>query len=81
MSKNPFEKVGKSPKIGTRTYSVQDVKAANRRFYAKFPGAIEDAAMIKKAMQDPGDEVVKQASRESTEYSFLPKIKYTVEGL
>ena len=48
MSKNPFEKVGKSPKIGTRTYSVQDVQAANRRFYAKFPGAIEDATMIKK---------------------------------
>ena len=65
MSKNPFEKVGTSPKIGTRT----------------FPGAIEDAAMIKKAMMDPGDEVVKEESRRSTEYSFLPKIKYTVEGL
>ena len=63
MSKNPFEKVGKAPKIGTRTYSVQDVQAANRRFYAKFPGAIEDAAMIKKAMMDPGDEVVKEESR------------------
>jgi hypothetical protein len=81
MSKNPFEKVGASPKIGTRTYSVQDVKAANRRFYAKFPGAIEDAAMIKKAMQDPGDEVVKEESRRSTEYSFLPKFKEIVEGL
>ena len=79
--KNPFEKVGASPKIGKRTYSVADVKMENRRFYAKFPEAIEDAAMIKKAMMDPGDEVVKQASRESTEYPFLPKIKYKVEGL
>ena len=63
---NPFAKVGASPKIGTKTYSVEQVKAANRRFYA---------------MLDPGDEVVKQASRESTEYPFLPKFKYTVEGL
>ena len=81
MSKNPFEKVGKAPKIGVKQYSVEDVKAANRRFYEKFPGAIADAAMIKQAMNDPGDEVVKQASRESTKYPFLPKIKYTVEGL
>jgi hypothetical protein len=78
---NPFAKVGESPKIGTRTYSVEDVKASNRRFYKKFPEAIQPAAMIKKAMLDPGDEVVKQASRESTEYPFLPKFKYTVEGL
>ena len=81
MSKNPFEKVGKAPKIGTRTYSVEDVKASNRRFYEKFPEAVQPAAMIKKAMMDPGDEVVKEESRRSTEYSFLPKIKYTVEGL
>ena len=32
---NPFAKVGASPKLGTKTYSVEDVKASNRRFYEK----------------------------------------------
>jgi hypothetical protein len=49
-------------KIGVKQYSVQDVKDANKRFYDKFPGAVEDAAMLKKAMQNPGDEVVKHRS-------------------
>jgi hypothetical protein len=81
IKNNPFAKVGASPKLGAKTYSVEQVKAANRRFYEKFPEAVQPAAMIKKAILDPGDEVVKQASRESTEYPFLPKFKYTVEGL
>jgi|TARA_R100001530_G_scaffold132612_2_gene105207 hypothetical protein len=81
IKNNPFAKVGASPKLGAKTYSVEQVKAANRRFYEKFPEAVQPAAMIKKAILDPGDEVVKQASRESTEYPFLPKFKYTVGGL
>ena len=51
-------------KIGVKQFSVQDVKDANKRFYDKFPSAVEDAAMLKKAMQNPGDEVVKMDIKE-----------------
>jgi hypothetical protein len=34
-----------------KNYSVADVAAANKRFYEKYPGCKEDAAMLKKAMQ------------------------------
>jgi hypothetical protein len=56
---NPFKRTGKQPRLGVKSFSVEDVKAADKRFYDKFPGAVEDAAMLKKAMQNPGDEVVK----------------------
>ena len=52
---NPFKRVGKQPRLGVKSFSVEDVKAANKRFYDKFPGAVEDAAMLKKAMQNPGE--------------------------
>ena len=54
---NPFTRRGKEPNYTTENFSVRDVKAANARFYEKNPDAIEPAAMIKKAMQDPDDEV------------------------
>ena len=58
--------------------SDKDVKAANKRFYEKFPGAIEPAAMIKKAMQDPGDELVKEQTRKENEMeNFIGKINIT----
>ena len=57
---NPFKRTGKQPRLGVKSFSVEDVKAADKRFYDKFPGAVEDAAMLKKAMQNPGDEVVVQ---------------------
>ena len=47
MSKNPFTKQAIN-NYNTENFSVKDVKAANKRFYEKFPGAIEPAAMIKK---------------------------------
>jgi len=36
IKNNPFARVGASPKLGTKAYSVEDVKAANRRFYENF---------------------------------------------
>ena len=55
-----------------------DVKKSNARFYEKFPSAIEPAAMIKKAMQDPGDEVVKEQTRKENEMeNFIGKINIT----
>ena len=47
---NPFTKTGKTPRLGVKSFSVEDVKASNKRFYEKFPSAKEDAAMLKKAM-------------------------------
>ena len=61
---NPFKRVGKQPRLGVKSFSVEDVQEANKRFYDKFPGAVEDAAMLKKAMQNPGDEIVKEVERE-----------------
>ena len=46
---NPFTKTGKTPRLGVKSFSVEDVKASNKRFYEKFPSAKEDAAMLKKA--------------------------------
>jgi len=77
MSKNPFTKQAIN-NYNTENFSVKDVKAANKRFYEKFPGAIEPAAMIKKAMQDPDDEVVKQQTRrEAEEKDFMKKLNIT----
>jgi hypothetical protein len=67
-------------KIGVKQYSVQDVKDANKRFYDKFPGAKEDAAMLKKAMQNPGDEIVKQVEQEEADHMKMMKaLKIEVE--
>ena len=67
-------------KIGVKQYSVQDVKDANKRFYDKFPGAKEDAAMLKKAMQNPGDEVVKEDEKEQADHMQMMKaMKIEVE--
>jgi hypothetical protein len=77
MSKNPFTRQAIS-NHNTENFSVKDVKAANARFYEKFPAAIEPAAMIKKAMQDPGDEVVKEQTRRENEMeNFVGSIKIT----
>jgi len=77
MSKDPFTKQAIN-NYNTENFSVKDVKAANKRFYEKFPGAIEPAAMIKKAMQDPGDEVVKEQTRRENEMeNFIGKINIT----
>ena len=75
---NPFTRRGTEPNYTTENFSVKDVKKANARFYEKFPEAIEPAAMIKKAMQDPGDEVVKeQTRREEEAKDFMKKINIT----
>ena len=67
-------------KIGVKQYSVQDVKDANKRFYDKFPGAKEDAAMLKKAMQNPGDEVVKiDDQRKADHMNMMKALKIEVE--
>jgi len=75
---NPFTRRGKEPNYTTENFSVKDVKEANARFYEKNPDAIEPAAMIKKAMQNPDDEVVKQQTRrEAEEKDFMKKINIT----
>tara|TARA_R100001594_G_scaffold484_1_gene1867 strand:- start:2308 stop:2553 length:246 start_codon:yes stop_codon:yes gene_type:complete len=75
---NPFTRRGTEPNYTTENFSVKDVKASNARFYEKFPDAVEPAAMIKKAMQNPDDEVVKQQTRrEEEEKDFMKKIKIT----
>jgi|TARA_R100000008_G_C3540613_1_gene144548 hypothetical protein len=75
---NPFTRRGKEPNYTTENFSVRDVKRANARFYEKFPEAIEPAAMIKKAMQDPGDEVVKEQTRRENEMeNFVKSINIT----
>ena len=53
---NPFTRQSIS-NHNTKNYSVEDVKKSNARFYEKNPSAIEPAAMIKKAMQNPNDEL------------------------
>jgi len=77
---NPFTKTGKQPKLGVKSFSVQDVKDADKRFYDKFPGAVEDAAMIKKAMQNPGDEVVKiDDDRKAERMKMMKALKIEVD--
>jgi|TARA_R100001129_G_scaffold185741_1_gene174932 hypothetical protein len=77
---NPFKRVGKQPRLGVKSFSVEDVKAADKRFYDKFPGAVEDAAMLKKAMQNPGDEVVKvDDSRKAEHAKMMKAMKIEVE--
>lgn len=67
-------------KIGVKQYSVQDVKDADKRFYDKFPSAVEDAAMLKKAMQNPGDEVVKiNDQRKADHMQMMKAMKIEVE--
>ena len=42
---NPFKRTGKQPRLGVKSFSVEDVKEANKRFYDKFPkmgGIIND---------------------------------------
>jgi DeoR/GlpR family transcriptional regulator of sugar metabolism len=47
-----------------KQYGIEDVKASNKRFYEKFPGAKEDAAMLKRAMQDNANEIVKEVDQD-----------------
>ena len=59
-----------------KQYGIEDVKASNKRFYEKFPGAKEDAAMLKRAMQDNDNEIVKEVdqdkiNRENSEQSVM----------
>ena len=59
-----------------KQYGIEDVKASNKRFYEKFPGAKEDAAMLKRAMQDNDNEIVKEVdqdkiNRENFEQSVM----------
>jgi hypothetical protein len=77
---NPFTKTGKTPRLGVKSFSVEDVKASNKRFYEKFPSAKEDAAMLKKAMMNPGDEIVKEVEREKEMHAQMMKqMKIEVE--
>ena len=77
---NPFKRTSKQPRLGVKSFSVEDVKAADKRFYDKFPGAVEDAAMLKKAMQNPGDEVVKIDDERKAQHAKMMKgIKIEVE--
>jgi len=47
-------------------------------FMKKNPGAIEPAAMIKKAMQNPNDEVVLEQTRKENEMeNFIGKLNIT----
>ena len=50
-----------------KQYSIEDVKASNKRFYEKFPSAKEDAAMLKRAMQDNANDIVKQVDQEKVD--------------
>lgn len=50
-----------------KQYGIEDVKAANNRFYEKFPSAKEDAAMLKRAMQDNANDIVKQVDQEQVD--------------
>ena len=46
--------------------------------YEKFHEAIDPASMIKKAMQDPGDEVVKEQTRRENEMeNFVKSVNIT----
>ena len=74
---NPFTRQSIS-NHNTKNYSVEDVKKSNARFYEKNPAAIEPAAMIKKAMQNPNDEVVKEQTRRENEMeNFIGKLNIT----
>ena len=75
---NPFKKASKSPRLGVKQYSVQDVADANKRYYEKFPEQKEDAAMLKKAMQNPGDEVVKIDNERKAEHAKMMKIEVEI---
>jgi hypothetical protein len=44
-----------------KQYGIEDVKASNKRFYEKFPSAKEDAAMLKRAMQDNANDNSKRS--------------------
>ena len=75
---NPFTRRGTEPNYTTENFSVKDVKAANARFYEKNPDAIEPAAMIKKAMQNPNDEVVLEQTRKENEMeNIIGKLNIT----
>ena len=50
-----------------KQYGIEDVKADNKRFYEKFPSAKEDAAMLKRAMQDNANDIVKQVDQEQVD--------------
>jgi hypothetical protein len=75
---NPFTKTGKTPRLGVKSFSVEDVKASNKRFYEKFPSAKEDAAMLKKAMLNPEDEIVKVVDQEKADREMMMK-KFKIE--
>jgi hypothetical protein len=63
-----------------KNYSVADVAAANKRFYEKFPSAKEDAAMLKKAMLNPGDEIVKEVeAEEKARAKMMKKLEIEIE--
>ena len=74
---NPFTRQSIS-NHNSKNYSVEDVKKSNARFYEKNPAAIEPAAMIKKAMQNPNDEVVLEQTRKENEMeNFIGKLNIT----
>ena len=50
-----------------KQYGIEDVKASNKRFYEKFPSTKEDAAMLKRAMQDNANDIVKQVDQEKVD--------------
>jgi DeoR/GlpR family transcriptional regulator of sugar metabolism len=50
-----------------KQYGIEDVKSSNKRFYEKFPSAKEDAAMLKRAMQDNANDIVKQVDQEKVD--------------
>ena len=50
-----------------KQYGIEDVKASNKRFYEKFPSAKEDAAMLKRAMQDNANDIVKEVDQEKVD--------------
>lgn len=63
-----------------KNYSVADVAAANKRFYEKFPSAKADAAMLKKAMLNPGDEIVKEVeAEEKARAKMMKKLEIEIE--
>ena len=63
-----------------KNYSVADVAAANKRFYEKYPGCKEDAAMLKKAMLNPGDEIVKEVeAEEKARAKMMKKLEIEIE--
>ena len=74
---NPFTRQSIS-NHNTKNFSVEDVKKSNARFYEKNPAAIEPAAMIKKAMQNPNDEVVLEQTRKENEMeNIIGKLNIT----